>query len=216
MELESMLSITNQRIQDYEELLRDFSDIERDIERNEALHEELTTEVSKLEKVRLFLQELAEVARGEIASGLEQIVTLCLQSVFGDSMSFEIEIDTSRNNTTVQFYVVNKEGEAVVRAEPKDSAGGGVVDTIAIGLRFGLLKILNPQPVGPIILDEPGKMISANLNQSFANLIYELTHMFGKQNIMITHDTSLMHVADHSIFIEKVNGVSRVSSNIPS
>jgi DNA repair ATPase RecN len=214
MELESLLSITSRRIQEHEELIQAHKDLKRDIQRNESIFEELTKEVSKLEEVRIFLQELAEAARAEIASGLEQIVTLCLQSVFGDSMSFEIEIDTSHNSTAVSFYVLNEEGN--VRSEPKDSVGGGVVDVIAAGLRFGLLKILNPAPIGPIILDEPGKMVSASSRQAFAELIYELTHMFKKQNIMITHDTSLMQVADHSIYIEKVNGVSRISSSIPS
>lgn len=212
MELESLMAVTDRAIKGFEDSLRELDNFERDFGKTQDALEDLNKEISKLEEVRVFLQELAEIARGEIASGLEQIVTLCLQSVFGDGLSFEIEINTERNNTTVSFYVLNEEGN--VRSEPKDSMGGGVVDVVATGLRFGLLKILNPPPIGPIILDEPGKMISANLIPSFAELIYELTHMFKKQNIMITHHESLMQVADHSIYVEKVNGVSKIVERV--
>jgi DNA repair exonuclease SbcCD ATPase subunit len=214
MEFESIIEVTDRAIKSFEDSLRKLENLERDLGKTDEAIKDLDKEISKLEEVRVFLQELAEVARAEIASGLEQIVTLCLQSVFGDGLSFEIEIDTERNSTAVSFYVLNIEGN--VRADPKDSMGGTVVDVVAAGLRFGLLKILKPEPVGPIILDEPGKMLSASYRPSFAELIYDLTQMFKKQSIMITHDPYLMQVADHSVYIEKVNGVSKIVERVIS
>lgn len=205
------MEATNRVIQEHEESLRHLNELDKQIQKSKSLYESVTKELALMEEVRVFLQELAEVARKEIASGLEQVVTLCLHAVFGEHLSFEIEIETSRNNTVIEFYVVDTSGDQVVRFSPEESMGGGVVDTVATGLRYGLLKILNPEPIGPIILDEPAKMISADLMPSYAALIQELTHMFEKQNILVTHHVSLMDVVDNAVFFEKVNGITKVT-----
>lgn len=210
-EARRLVSVTQQVIRNYEDSLVQLDGIDKEIAQLQQEIQALTKEITLYESVRVFLQELAEVARAEIASGLESIVTLCLQAVFGPSMSFEIDIDTSRNSTVIDFYVVNTDGEEVVRFSPEESMGGGVVDTVSIGLRFGLLKILSPEPIGPIILDEPAKMVSADLIDSIASLLQELTHMFGKQNILVTHHTSMMDVVDNAIYFEKINGVTKVT-----
>lgn len=159
-----------------------------------------------LDGVRVFMQTLAEATRDEITSGLQQIVTRCLQSVFGPHLSFEIEVETKRNNTGIEFYVVNTAGEHTIRLRPEENMGGGVIDTISIGLRFGLLKILTPAPEGPIFLDEPAKMVSADRIDSIANLLKELSELFDKQVIMVTHHSSIVEVVDHAIYVRNENG----------
>lgn len=185
--------------------------LEADIKDNEEEFDKLTREIALYEEVRVFLQEMAEATRKQVAAGLENIVTLCLQSVFGPEMSFEIDIDTSRNNTVIEFYVVNTEGETAVRQTLEDSYGGGVVDTAAIGLRYGMLKVLNPEPIGPIILDEPAKMVSGDRIRSIGSLIRELNRLFKKQSIMVTHHEPLMDMVDNAIYFEKVDGVTIAS-----
>jgi DNA repair exonuclease SbcCD ATPase subunit len=212
MEIKNLIAVTDRVIREYEDSLKQLDYLESSIEKNQAAYEEVKNDIALYEEVRVFLQELAEVARQEVASGLENIVTLCLQAVFGPTMSFEIDIDTSRNSTVIDFYVVNTDGEETVRFAPEESMGGGVVDTVAIGLRFGLLKILNPEPIGPIILDEPAKMVSGDLIDSIAALLQELTQMFDKQNILVTHHHSLMDVVDNAVYFEKINGVTKVTA----
>lgn len=211
MEVKSLMAVTDKVIRDYESSLLELKRLEQDIENTKATYDQVNKDITLFEETRVFLQELAEVARSTVASGLEHIVTLCLQAIFGPTMSFEVEINTSRNSTVVNFYVLNTDGEETVRFAPEDSMGGGVVDTVAIGLRFGILKILNPQPIGPIILDEPAKMVSADLIDSIAALLKELTQMFDKQNIIVTHHASLMDVVDNAIYFEKVNGITRAT-----
>lgn len=214
MDTRFLMATTERVIREYEDSLVKLDMLEDSIEKNKKEYDMLVKDIELYEEVRVFLQELAEVARAEVASGLENIVSLCLQAVFGPTMSFEIDIDTSRNNTVIDFYVVNTDGKETVRFSPEESMGGGVVDTVAIGLRFGLLKILNPEPIGPIILDEPAKMVSADLIDSIAALLQELTQMFDKQNIIVTHHNSLMDVVDNAIYFEKVNGVTKVRQSI--
>lgn len=214
MSLDSLIATTERVIRDHERSLDEIDRLDQDIKRQQALINKLDKEIELFEDVRLFLQQLAEIAREEVASGLEKVVTLCLQAVFGETLSFEIDIDTARNNTVIDFYVLDDSGEEVVRLPPEEAMGGGVVDTVSIGLRFGMLKILNPEPKGPIMLDEPAKMVSGDLIQSIAALLQELTKMFDKQSIIVTHHTSLMDVVDNSVYFEKRNGVTQVSSAI--
>ena len=214
MDFHNLINVTDKVIKDYQDSLNQLEVLEMRIKQNQDQQATLKDEIALLEDVRVFLQELAEVARYQVKSGLEQVVTLCLQAVFGPDMSFEIEIDTSRNNTVVDFYVVNTDGDEVVRFAPEDTMGGGVVDTCAIGLRYGLLKVLNPEPIGPIILDEPAKMVSANYIDSIAQLMQELRSIFEKQNILVTHHLSIMDVVDNAIHFEKVNGVTKIVSTV--
>ena len=212
MEVERLMKVTDIVIRQHEELLRELESIDQSLTKNGMEYSEVKKDIALFEEVRVFLQELAEVTRNEIMAGLQQVVTLCLHSVFGEHLTFEIEVETLRNKTSVEFFVLNNSGEHTVRLRPEGNMGGGVIDTVAIGLRFGLLKILSPSPKGPIILDEPAKMVSGDRVDSIATLLQELTTMFDKQNILITHHTSLMDIVDHAVFLENVEGETKVSS----
>lgn len=201
-----ILQRTDQFIRQYEDKERELVFLEEQIAKLISVIKTYPTQLSLLEEVRLFMQTLAEATRDEIMSGLQQIVTRCLQSVFGPHLTFEIEVETKRNNTGIEFYVVNTDGEHTVRLKPEENMGGGVIDTISIGLRFGLLKILTPAPEGPIFLDEPAKMVSSDRIDSIANLLKELADLFDKQVIMVTHHDSLLEIVDNSIYVRNENG----------
>ncbi len=209
-EVHEVVNATTKAISAHERAIKELAELEVSLEETEALLVELEQEMDLFEESRVFLQELAEVTREEVASELEKVVTLCLQAVFDESLSFEIAIDTSRNNTVIEFYVVDTSGDEVLRLPPEDSMGGGIVDTCAIGLRFGVLKVLEPFPVGPIMLDEPAKMVSRDKLEAIGALIQELGELFNKQNILVTHHTTLMDIMDNCYYFEKVNGYTKV------
>lgn len=209
-ELNQLLQVTGQAISEHETMLIELEQFGFDLKQNEINLESIKKKLELFEEVRIFFQELAEIARVEVASDLEHVVTLCLQAVFGEDFSFEIEIDTSRNNTVIEFYVIDNSGPEPVRRPPEASMGGGTVDTCAIGLRFGLLQILDPKPVGPIILDEPAKMVSEGIVEGIASLLKELTTIFKKQTILVTHHKTVEDVIENPIHFEKVNGYTRL------
>ncbi len=210
MDTSSLFRAVKERSERHEANKLRFQFLQDDSKQKQEKKEAIINHTALLEKVRVFLQELAEATRDEITKGLQDVVTLCLQSVFGPDIRFEIEVGTLRNHTSIEFYVVSEEGEHSVKLKPEDSMGGGVIDTISIGLRFGLLKILNPTPIGPVILDEPAKMVSSDRIESIGLLIKDLSVIFGKQVIMVTHHASLADIADHSVWIQKERGVSSV------
>lgn len=186
--------------------------LKKELASMEQMLEAIPAKIEMLEKVRVFLQTLGETTRNEIMAGLEQITTRCLQSVFGEHFTFEIEVITSRNNTGVEFYLVNHHYTPALRMKPNDNLAGGEVDVIGIGLRFGLLKVINPKllPNGPIILDEPAKMVDGNRINMIGNLIRELEEIFERQIIMVTHHLPLMEILDHTITVRNEYGRSVV------
>lgn len=182
--------------------------LQQSIHEREVDREQMVELQKLLEEVRVFLQQLAEATRDELMRGLQTVVTLCLQHVFGPHLRFEIEIGTIRNNTAIEFYVVNEDGDLPVRLKPEDAMGGGLIDTVSIGLRFGLLKILNPAPIGPMFLDEPAKMVSADKVDYIGHLLKELSKMFDKQVFLVTHHTQLMDIADRGFYVRQEKGIS--------
>lgn len=189
--LEEKEVMTNQRIQELQQGIT-----------NSLNNQEL------LEGTRNFLQVVSEETRNRVTKGLEEVVTMCIQAVFGYEYSFRILPDTKRNATVVDFFVVDSTGDEEVVLPPETNFGGGMIDTISIGLRFGLLKVMNNPPEVPMILDEPAKMVSADRIEAIAKLVNELADIFGKQVIMVTHQERLMELADNSLYVRKENGIS--------
>lgn len=198
-----------QMIQQHEQDIQELERMKLELAKKIKQRDEIEPRIILLEKVRVFMQTLAEETRDEIMSGLEQVVTTCLQIVFGPHLRFEIEVETKRNATGIEFYIVDESGEKPVRLKPEGNFAGGELDTISIGLRFGLLKVLKPSPEGPVFLDEPAKMVSGDKIFSIANLLKELAKMFDKQIIMVSHHEALIDVVDNSIYFKKENGVTQ-------
>jgi DNA repair ATPase RecN len=194
----------------YDRKLMDLKRLNLEIEAKKKKRDELVPNGELLEEVRVFLQTLAKVARIEMMAGLQTAGTMGLQFVFGPDLSFEIEVDTKRNNTAIEFYVVDKSGEVLIRKKPEDNMGGGVVDSLAIGMRYGMLKVRKLRPIGPMLLDEPAKMVSGDLVSNISDLIKKCTVIFQKQTILVTHHVQLMDVA-HTIYFQRKKGVTTIN-----
>lgn len=208
MEITSLIQTIDKTIADHENQKRELVRLEQELEEKKRRREELVQNLALFEEVRVFLQKLAVTARDKVMSGLQDVVTMCLQIVFGPDIHFEIEVDTKRENTAVEFYVVNTRGEKPVRKKPDKRMGGGVVDTVAIGLRYGLMKVVKPEPKGPMGLDEPAKMVSPDRVESIGKLLKQLSVIFGKQTILVSHHEALIDILDNPIRVRQVRGVS--------
>lgn len=173
--------------------------------------EPLPRKVEVLQEAKTFLQSVSEAARDEVVASLEQIVTLCVQIVFGEHYEFKINVKPKNNAVAVDFVVIDNSGSVPYELPPDYSFGGGMVDTISIGLRFGLLKILPNPPAGPIILDEPAKMVSKDKTSAIASLISEMSEVFERQIIMITHVEEIMNSTHTMLYVQKEDGVSVVT-----
>ena len=164
------------------------------------------------EQARLLLQKAGTDARESARKRLEETVTDALRYVFGPDFEFLIELKESRGRVEAEFYVVSEQNGQQIKTKPEDACGGGVVDIISIALRVALLQIhTNPTIRGPIILDEPGKHVSADYTMKLATFLKQLSQTFNRQIILSTHQADLANIADSTYTVELKGGKSVVT-----
>ena len=157
----------------------------------------LDDKISICDKSSMVLTAVSLEAKQSVTAFLEDVVTDALQFISGGDYSFKIEIDDSGKTTKCEFYIEEKVGEEISKQKPEDACGGGFVDIISTTLRYAYLNLYNnPKLCGPIILDEPGKMISSEMSIRFGEFIKKLGEEFDRQTIMITHNDNITAIAD--------------------
>ncbi|CDF57972.1 hypothetical protein [Thermobrachium celere] len=168
-------------------------------------------ELTLLETRRL-LQSVSEYARNQSKQQIEYIVTNCLQYIFNSNIEFKIELNEKANRNEADFYVITPldNGQNVV-TRPEVSRGGGVVDIVSLALRIALLEAHNPKINGPLILDEPAKHVSDDFIINVAEFLKQVSNMFKRQIIMVTHNTHLLESADKKYKVELIDNVSTVT-----
>lgn len=168
----------------------------RKVELVERLDKEKAT-LQDLELTRILLQHTADSARDKARVLLESTTTTALQYVFGPNFSAKIDIRTLNGKSSADIFVVTDMGNGeIVTVKPEDSCGGGVVDIVSIALRISIAKLKGVN--GPIILDEPGKHVSAEYSVKLAEFLKYISTTLGKQIIMVTHNEDLKSTADVS------------------
>lgn len=165
-----------------------------------------------LEQSRVLLQKAGSDARETARIRLQETVTDALKYVFGQDFEFIIEFKETRGRTEAEFYVQSDYNGEKIKTKPEDARGGGVVDIIAIALRVALIQIYNnPVIRGPIILDEPGKHVSADYTMKLATFLKQINQTFDRQIIISTHQQDLANIADDSYMVELKGGKSVVT-----
>ena len=179
-------------------------------------------------QVQILLSKASEFARQQLKTRIEQTVTAALAAIFADStMRFEIEMKDIGGKPAADWRVVScydvpaKAGDEDVKisaytvvASPEDAKGGGVTDVVSLALRLALLELSRPRVEGPVLLDEPGKMISKEYLPNVAEFLKSYAAKTGRQIIMVTHHDVLADVADVGYKVTQENGVSEVSRSV--
>ncbi|MCX7842435.1 MAG: ATPase [Clostridia bacterium] len=167
--------------------------------------------IELLEKVKLLLQKASEYAREQSRKQIESLVTNCLQYIFDSSIEFKIEISEVRGRPEAEFYVVSNVNQEVIKTKPQEARGGGVVDIISLAIRIAMLQSSSLDIKGPIILDEPAKHVSDEYIIHVGEFLKQVSRMFDRQVIMVTHNRHLSEIADNCHKIAMNEGISTVS-----
>lgn len=165
-----------------------------------------------LEQVRILFRRVSEYAREQIKQQIEMLVTHCLQFVFGPNLEFKIELSEMRGKADAEFYVISVFNDMKVKTKPQDARGGGIVDVIALALRIAVLQSTSSYGNGPLILDEPAKHVSSEFIANVAQFLKQISEVFHRQIIMITHNQYLSEIADLSYRVELKDGYSVVTT----
>lgn len=130
------------------------------------------------------LQSIAEHVQQQAHEQIADIVSRCLEAVFGeDAYEFKIDFRQSRGKTEARLLFV-RDGHEI---EPMDASGGGVIDVAATGLRIACLVLTRPPCRRLLVLDEPWKHLSADYRPAMREIVQSLSKEMGVQFIIVTH-----------------------------
>jgi DNA repair exonuclease SbcCD ATPase subunit len=178
-------SITNLKTQNVE--------LERDIRRHEQAHE--------------IIREVGIKTQEQLQYHISDITSLALEAVFDDPYELIAEFVQRRNKTECDLYF-QREGEHM---DPISASGGGAVDVAAFALRIAAWTMQTPKRRNTIILDEPLRFLSRDLQGRASQMIKELNEKLKLQFIIITHEETLTEYADKTFQVNLKKGISHVS-----
>lgn len=177
---------------------------------NDLANENESIEI--FDKSKLFLQAISESARNIARVRIEEIVTSALQYVFGKNYSFKITVrNTSSGKPETDFLVCTVSNNTIIESTPSLSKGGGVVDLLAIALKFAILELIDYD--GFIWMDEPFKHLSKRYRPLVGKLLKFMQETGGRQLIIITHSAELAEVCEKVLTVRQIQGISKIVHN---
>lgn len=163
---------------------------------------EAQNSIDIFEQVRILLQKTSDYAREQARQRIESLVTNCIQYIFDSNMEFKIEMNEVRGRPEAEFFVVSNFNGDMIKTKPQEARGGGVVDIISLALRLAMLQCSSLETDGPLILDEPAKHVSDEYIVQVAEFLKQISIMFKRQVIMVTHNRHLSEISDKAFKVE--------------
>jgi DNA repair ATPase RecN len=164
-------------------------------------------ELRSYDLVQILLQQTSEYARQQAKKQVEDIVTSALKVVFGKDYQFIVNIEVKANQPVAEYWL-ESEGVITQLKPPDYDRGGGVADVVSLALRLAVGELSGTR--GPIFLDEVGKHVSQEYAPNVAFFLKEYNEQFGRQIILITHNTNLAEIGDVSLAVNQTGGKSTV------
>jgi DNA repair exonuclease SbcCD ATPase subunit len=164
--------------------------------------------LENLELAQVLLQQTAQETQEELKIHIEDIVQLALDAVFPNQYVFKIVFAIRYGKTEAELvFISRKSGKDI---EPMNASGGGVVDVCSFALRLAAWTLAgNTDKI--IILDEPFRFVSRDLQDRVGTMMKSLSHRLGLQIIMTTHIPELIEMADKQFRVSQgKSGISRV------
>lgn len=172
--------------------------------------QELKRDLTNTEQAQVIAQTIAQQTQQQLEYSISNIVTLALGAVFEEAYEFKIEFVQKRNKTEAEITFIRGDS----RVDPMDAAGGGAVDIAAFALRVALWKLAGAgQLINTLILDEPFRFLSRELQPRAGSMLKLLSDKLGLQFIVVTHNQDLIEAADKVFEVKNKRGVSHVTTN---
>lgn len=176
-----------------DDLIRKTAERDQLIRIKDELAEKISSiDIDSLQQQNIVLQKLSENQRQKACKKLEELGTFALQYSLSTNYEMEIELGKFRGKPSADVYI--KKIDSGVRTSPINGNGGGVIDIISVALRFVTMQAFDPFIDGPIIMDEPYKMVSKEFMPMISEFMKKLSEDFGRQIILSTHNEFLSQV----------------------
>jgi DNA repair exonuclease SbcCD ATPase subunit len=184
------------------------SQIQKQLQEAAELKRYSEKKLKLIEEAQAFLQKVAQSTQENLKFKIEDIVNLALESVFPNEYLFQMNFNVSRGKTEAELVFQDKRTGQTI--DPMEASGGGVVDLTCFALRISAFA-LESGTDNLIILDEPFKFISRDLQERAGEILKKLSQKMKLQIIMVTHIPEFIDVADKVFEVKKNDkGVSRV------
>jgi DNA repair exonuclease SbcCD ATPase subunit len=166
----------------------------------------LKQEASYAEDARAVIQTVAQATQKQLEYHISEIVSLAMAAVFDSPYTLRLVFTPRRNKTEADIFF-ERDGE---QFRSLDASGGGAVDVAALALRVAMWSLRRPRSRNTLILDEPGKFVSADLRPKMAAMLSEISKRLNLQLIIVSHAEEYIEAADKCFKVTIHNGVSNV------
>jgi len=174
--------------------------IDSDLTSNKNKLQGLNNRIKLLEQAQAFLQKIAQSTQEKLKMNVEDIVNLALETCFPNEYVFKLNFNIARGKTDAELvFLSQKTGREL---DPMNCAGGGVVDITAWSLRLACYA-LEQGTDNVIILDEPMKFVSKDLQARVGEILKTLSEKLNLQIIMVTHINEMIDIADKVFEVKK-------------
>jgi DNA repair exonuclease SbcCD ATPase subunit len=158
------------------------------------------------EEARVVIQTVARATQKELEFHISDIASLALGAIFDEPYELILDFVIRRGKTEADILFTKGGG----RVSPLDASGGGAVDIAAYALRVALWSLARNRYRNTIMLDEPYKHLSTDLQARAGQVLHDISHKLNLQTIMVSHVPDLIEAADKVFKITIMKGVSKV------
>lgn len=164
-----------------------------------------------LEKAQAIIQVVARSTQQELEYHISELVSLALEAVFPDPYKLDLSFELKRGRSEAVLSFVSPEDGGKIH--PLSAAGGGVVDVAAFALRVALYSLQRPKTRATLILDEPFRFLSRDLQLRASAMLKEISERLKLQIILVSHDPNIIESADKTFTVKISKGVSKVEED---
>jgi len=181
--------------------------VSRQIVRLQTSRKDLRRSLRFHERAREIIREVGLKTQEQLQYHISDITSLALGAVFSDPYKLVVEFVQRRNKTECDLWF-ERDGE---RIDPISASGGGAVDVASFALRIAAWSMQRPRSRQVIILDEPMRFLSVDLQERASAMMKEISNKLGLQFIIITHESTLAAEADRVFEVTIKKGVTQIS-----
>jgi len=164
-------------------------------------------ELTRYEQAREVIREVGIETQKQLQFHISDITSLALEAVFDDPYELVAEFVQRRNKTECDLFFSRDE----TKVDPISASGGGAVDVASFALRIAAWSMQNPKRRNTIILDEPLRYLSEDMQGRASQMIKELSQRLGIQFIIVTHNATLTEYADKVFQVKLRKGISKIT-----
>lgn len=183
--------------------------VKDELKKKKQERDQLRKEVRRSEKAQAILQHVANETQRVLQYHIEGTVDLAMEAIFPNPYKLKMEFTGGGKGEVKCTMMFERDGSVV---PPLASCGGGVIDVAGFALRLALWSMARPRTRPVLVLDEPFKFLSKDLQSKSVEMLQEVSKRLQLQIIMVSHDVEAMMGADKLFVVEQRRGISNLKA----